>query len=122
MRCPVCREPLLTCEYEDIEADFCPACAGVWLDADELALLMGRESTKAFVSRGESRARETKRPCPRCRTRMDKRVAEGVLVDTCPRGHGVWLDRGELEALRDGEQADDRAQHVRRWLKETFRQ
>jgi uncharacterized protein len=37
--------------------------------------------------------------CPRCGKRMDQRVAYGVTVDVCPNCEGVWLDKGELEAL-----------------------
>jgi Zn-finger nucleic acid-binding protein len=33
---------------------------------------------------------------------MEKRRARGVLLDFCPPCHGIWLDGGELEALRAG--------------------
>jgi hypothetical protein len=37
--------------------------------------------------------------CPVCGVEMDKRaVASTVEVDFC-QAHGIWLDRGELEAL-----------------------
>jgi Zn-finger nucleic acid-binding protein len=39
--------------------------------------------------------------CPRCRTRMNRRLfADGakVVVDVC-RGHGIWFDDGELRAV-----------------------
>ena len=38
--------------------------------------------------------------CPRCETAtLHERARNGVFVDTCPRCHGVWLDRGELEKI-----------------------
>ncbi len=40
MNCPVCKEPLIVLELEQIEVDYCTRCAGVWLDAGELELLL----------------------------------------------------------------------------------
>ena len=40
--------------------------------------------------------------CPRCGRLMDRRDvggAYGAIIDVC-RGHGAWLDPGELEKLR----------------------
>lgn len=31
---------------------------------------------------------------------------EGVHIERCPGGHGVWLDRGELRAIAESELAD----------------
>jgi len=33
---------------------------------------------------------------------MERRRERGVLVDFCPPCRGIWLDGGELEALRTG--------------------
>jgi Zn-finger nucleic acid-binding protein len=30
---------------------------------------------------------------------MREREREDVVIDMCPAGHGIWLDRGELERL-----------------------
>lgn len=37
--------------------------------------------------------------CPRCGQMLQQRVEHGVAVDECPGCGGVWLDKGELEAL-----------------------
>ena len=37
--------------------------------------------------------------CPRCGKALSPVVYRGVTVDQCPACEGVWLDRGELEAL-----------------------
>lgn len=42
--------------------------------------------------------------CPVCDSvRMREVDKEGVLIDICPNCKGVWLDRGELEKLMEGE-------------------
>ena len=37
--------------------------------------------------------------CPVCRAPFTEVLSDGILIDVCPRCNGVWLDRGELEAL-----------------------
>lgn len=37
--------------------------------------------------------------CPVCQGEMKEMNNNGVLIDTCTRCRGVWLDRGELEKL-----------------------
>jgi Zn-finger nucleic acid-binding protein len=57
---------------------------------------------------------------PSARTDPSCREAAGgrVCVDKCARGHGLWFDRGELEAvLGMGRFADDRVLGL---LKEIF--
>ena len=44
--------------------------------------------------------RESDRPCPHCRTSMLKVIVFNIIVDSCPNGHGSWLDGGELELLQ----------------------
>ena len=92
-----------------IEVDVCPSCRGVWLDASELAKIddnffvdieaMELEKTDASAADGEL-------SCPRCPpgTALDKvrpRGMRSLIVDRCPACQGFWLDRGELEKVRD---------------------
>ena len=42
--------------------------------------------------------------CPRCGTALSPVVYQDVNIDQCPACQGVWLDRGELEALAPREQ------------------
>ncbi len=37
--------------------------------------------------------------CPVCSGEMKEVSRDGILIDTCTRCRGVWLDRGELEKL-----------------------
>lgn len=109
MNCAVCKKPLIVVERDGLELDFCPSCRGLWFDAGEIALLagkLGRTPTfgdeTAFV---RAQSPEKLRPCPRCDEPMDKVSAGGVpdvLLDRCPRAHGLWFDHGELGTLFSG--------------------
>lgn len=46
-------------------------------------------------------AREQPRPCPIDGTPMQKTVAHMLVIDRCPACHGVWLDGGELELMKE---------------------
>lgn len=37
--------------------------------------------------------------CPRCVENLVQEEKLGVVMDRCPKGHGIWLDDGELGAL-----------------------
>jgi len=88
-------------EYNDIEIDFCPECLGVWLDSEELPLILGADFDEQTLFT-TSMTNEVKKLCPRCRTNMQKvSLPENnrIIYDVCPNRHGFWFDRGELEIL-----------------------
>lgn len=41
--------------------------------------------------------------CPKCGDRLVVRTKLDVELDECPRGHGMWLDTGELTKLSERE-------------------
>jgi len=100
---------MFTLEFEQVEIDYCPGCRGVWLDSGELALVGRRAGAlrMGILDEIETRSgRQTKaepsRRCPVCGKRLIEVRAQGepgIVVDRCPRGHGLWFDRGELEAV-----------------------
>jgi len=120
--CPVCRRPMVVYEFEGVEVDHCLECDGVWLDAGELQLLTDLGGVRAgglsaALGRAEALARSRRR-CPRCRRRLRSVAVTGghapggsgpgsaghreekvVAIDRCPRGHGLWFDKGEMETL-----------------------
>lgn len=108
MLCPVCREPMIVMELDQIELDVCPDCQGIWFDAQELRELFELVGVPEQVHDLEDhlerfdRARG-RRSCPRCGARIEpvkSPASDGDLVlDRCPRGHGLWFDKGELETL-----------------------
>jgi len=102
MDCPACKVPLIVAERDGLELDVCLQCHGMWLDAGELALLaekFGRR-LEAGGQAGlvKAQVEESPRPCPRCDKRMHKAWLgkPRVLLDSCPAGHGLWFDAGEL--------------------------
>jgi uncharacterized protein len=102
MDCPRCKKPLIILEFEKVEVDYCSVCRGVWLDSGELELLLGSPNDSSIEFNSDKSSGERSFKCPRCRKRMEKvrsRAAEGVLLDRCKNGHGLWFDGGELEAL-----------------------
>jgi Zn-finger nucleic acid-binding protein len=65
---------------------------------------VGRDEIRANLKWGEP-SDEKSRRCPICRHKMEKaRVRRkagdpGIQIDRCGRGHGTWLDGGELHAI-----------------------
>jgi len=111
MMCPVCNEAMLAYEWEGIEIDGCALCGGVWLDAGEVEIIAelagvdrGAVSEPLAHAKGPAHAR---RRCPRCREMLRTvtvGAGHGVGLDSCPEQHGLWFDRGEVQAY-----AGDRA-------------
>lgn len=109
MICPVCKNDMIDVEYERIELDYCTKCRGVWFDADELELLfekMGIEKhglpLDGILKMPEAATTEKGRKCPICDRRMKKTTIgdkDGVLIDTCINGDGLWFDGGEVSQL-----------------------
>ncbi len=105
MDCPVCKHPLIILELNEIEIDHCTNCDGIWLDGGELELLLedaGAKEKLLASFKVDNNSKEQPLKCPICGKKMDKILCgedESVLIDKCRKHHGVWFDRGELEAL-----------------------
>ena len=104
-------------EFELIELDYCPKCGGVWLDSGELELVgqrAGALQQKLLAALEEEQAlrREAgvKRLCPVCDSpllQVKLKEDHPVVVDRCPRRHGLWFDKGELQAVIGAAGAED---------------
>lgn len=108
MDCPICAKPMIVLELNQVEIDHCTSCGGVWLDAEEMDLLLDGAARRKEIRehiQADSTTHEAKRRCPICRKKMEKaRVRhegqqESILIDRCKRGHGTWLDGGELQQI-----------------------
>lgn len=107
-QCPACQKPLIVYEFHAVEIDRCLECRGTWLDAGEMALLLevSGQSTERWtdaMARAKHAGRSDRR-CPSCSGRLRKleispEEGSAVEVDRCPKGHGIWLDHGEMESL-----------------------
>lgn len=58
--------------------------------------------------------------CPVCNIELKVSKRQGVIIDYCPKCHGIWLNRGELDKIIDRvaatgfrREADDRAERYR---------
>ena len=104
MICPACKNTMIILEHDKIEIDHCLNCGGVWLDSGELELILDdaqkAEQLPAAIAAHSHRA--SPRKCPICRKRMQEAKVDGagaqIVLDQCPKGHGWWFDKGELQA------------------------
>ncbi|MBI5100486.1 MAG: zf-TFIIB domain-containing protein [Nitrospirae bacterium] len=106
--CPRCGAPLESRLKNDIEIDMCPQCGGLWLDRGEFEVCTAEstvyreEKLTAEYSRPRLPDRIDYIPCVRCGKLMVRKnygFISGVIIDECGR-HGIWLDSGELEKIR----------------------
>ncbi len=103
MDCPKCREPMFVMEYDHVEIDVCPDCGGVWLDGGEMAAILGADHWRDNAGKPPRAPKDEKLlDCPVCVSKLVKEEygASGVIVDHCPHGDGVFLDKGELERIQ----------------------
>ncbi len=107
-RCPSCRGGLQRVDIGSTPLLECGACDGVWVDANVFERLCAeRESQTAVLHQLSPRA-EVKvtgpvryRPCLRCGKMMNRvnfGKLSGAVIDVC-RGHGTFLDAGELHQI-----------------------
>src|SRR5262245_4593338 len=111
MKCPACSKNLKEMMQSDLTVDVCAeSCGGIWFDQFELqkvdeaheslgeALLDVGPHTKVQVDH------KAKRFCPKCSAQPLVRhfysIAQEIEVDDCPSCGGIWLDAGELAAIR----------------------
>jgi len=122
MNCPVCKNPMVILELNQVEIDYCTSCKGIWLDRGELDLIFSsadkKEILKSFSVKNDSD--EIKRRCPICKKKMDKVEFEstGVIIDRCLDDHGVWFDSGELKSIL--KTAEEQNSRIINMLKEMF--
>jgi Zn-finger nucleic acid-binding protein len=108
-RCPACRNAMRQVAIGAASVLECGTCDGVWLDAADFERVCAdRESRAAVLHRWTTAPAAVNvqqhvryRPCVRC-GRLMNRVnfgrLSGTIVDVC-RGHGTFLDAGELHAI-----------------------
>jgi hypothetical protein len=93
-------------EGEDI--DRCPGCRGMFFDKGELQSISKLVSLFSDVGLEEEEIdtiplfeRERKLKCPHCEEPMvEQDVGGGYVIDICTGCEGIWLDFGELAAIK----------------------
>ncbi|HPN84907.1 MAG TPA: zf-TFIIB domain-containing protein [Victivallales bacterium] len=104
MLCPECDKEMLVIEFNDIQVDWCPDCGGTWLDEGELELICGPSNLNDPIINSFKNSKGTagKRACPVCPEKMhvvQVQTEPPIDLDICPRKHGIWFDKGELEKM-----------------------
>jgi Zn-finger nucleic acid-binding protein len=107
--CPACGHNLFVYSIFSMDFEGCPKCKGVWLVKDELRKLKNRVNDGSMrwlndeiEDMEKTSARVTDRSCVQCKATKMVSVLFGkssVMIDWCPQCHGVWLDKGEFEAI-----------------------
>ncbi len=114
MMCPACARPLTHRSVSDISVDACiGGCGGIWFDQYELNKFdetTDRDGTALLdIPRDINWAPPADAPlrdCPRCadETKMHQHftsVKRTIEMDECPQCGGIFLDGGEIAALRE---------------------
>jgi Zn-finger nucleic acid-binding protein len=106
--CPACRGPMHWVAVGDLDLLECQQCDGTWIEAAAFEQLCANRASQAAVLQqpagrpaAPASAPPRYRPCLRCgklMNRMNFGRMSGALIDVC-RGHGTFLDRGELHQV-----------------------
>ncbi|NIS83173.1 MAG: hypothetical protein GTO14_23895 [Anaerolineales bacterium] len=110
MDCPIDGTALETHTVQSVNVDECTQCRGLWFDLGELRKAKNEAAPDLkwldfdLWSDHESFGAEwSAYKCPHCGGTMAaiSYAATGVTIDYCVRGHGMWLDHGEFQAILD---------------------
>jgi len=111
MNCPRCNTVTTTEQVKDLEVAFetdnCPACGGMWFDGGDLSQIDKVIEPVYYENRKipSKHIQLETLMCPSCNNGqvLEKRPHvrdKYVIIDCCPSCNGIWLDKGELEAIR----------------------
>jgi Zn-finger nucleic acid-binding protein len=111
----------------------CRSCNGLWIPKETLEPLVERGAALTPAAAGGDRPQRLSGDvrylkCPECDGLMARRNygrVSGVIIDSCP-SHGIWLDGGELAALRrfvasGGRKRQERADREKERVEEELR-
>jgi Zn-finger nucleic acid-binding protein len=108
VRCPACRTLMRDVQLGPTQLLECEGCGGIWVDAPTFEhVCADRDARAAVLHRWPSPERRPidtnvhYRPCAACGKMMNRlnfgRLS-GTIIDVC-KGHGTFLDAGELHQL-----------------------
>ncbi|MCD4829418.1 MAG: zf-TFIIB domain-containing protein [Candidatus Cloacimonetes bacterium] len=108
--CPVCGIPLKEETLHRQAIDRCEKCRGIFFDHGELASILNivriyrsfkldEAEIDTLSDNGDNRVID----CPSCGMPMAQKEVGGAVVDFCDSCGGVWLDGGEIQALKMAE-------------------
>lgn len=112
MKCPLDNVDMLDKQGDGFTYHQCPTCEGMWMrhralrtlvqkyepDAD-LAMPRPEDAYEAFHSPEYDTNHITK--CPLDGSDYYEHAFGSVMLDICPTCDGVWMDKGEMEKIRE---------------------
>lgn len=102
--CPRDRTPLTESSVAvfgpDVKVDTCSKCHGIYLDKNELGRLTKDADLNRYLRDKVGYDVDSQMICPSCGGLMDLEHAHGIDVEVCLTCFGIWLDAGELDALK----------------------
>ena len=111
MDCPVCHKPMEEVEVGGVKVDFCRnGCKGIFFDNFEIQKLDEKHEgdgpilQEMLSAERHDDSRSEKLTCPRCGVKMRRHkysFTSDVYIDHCYGCNGIWLDGGELKAIRE---------------------
>ena len=103
--CPRCFSELIPEKFSKglwkVEIDKCKSCSGIYLDKGELMTLTGNRPLHHLTTKHLGVDSGSEILCPGCGSLMDDEHPGGVEIDVCLQCNGVWLDKKELNLLKD---------------------
>jgi len=108
MNCPKCSAEMEVTSYDGIKIDRCTHCKGLWFQPDELATLRNDIWMADYIldqgdaKTGKKYDRLRAIQCPQCGTDMKQEFDQEqphIIYESCPDGHGSFLDAGEFTDL-----------------------
>ncbi|MDP4116493.1 MAG: zf-TFIIB domain-containing protein [Bacteroidota bacterium] len=110
MKCPACGSELRSEKTGETMLDVCDSCGGVWFDEfefkrfDNSSQPINQDILDLRKKENISVNAEENRICPKCENMPMLTHFESperkVKVNECPMCGGIWLDAGELAAIR----------------------
>ena len=103
--CPRCFSELMPEKFSKglwkVDIDKCKSCSGIYLDKGELMTLTGNRPLHHLTTKHLGVDSDSEILCPGCGSLMDDEYPGGVEIDVCLQCNGVWLDKKELDLLKD---------------------
>lgn len=105
--CHACNQQLKIETMQGQQVDRCPECEGIFFDKGELGsivhlvkLYQGLKLEEEDIDSVPIAEHRRIVLCPEDGTAMDPKDIMGLTIDHCRECEGIWLDSGEIAALK----------------------
>ncbi len=102
--CPKCmvimKQKHIKQEGPELLVDHCDECQSYWFDRGEIKKIIRDPQYHKYMITHDGMEKWERFPCPRCGGHLSMKFVFNIEVDECDECGGVWLDGGELSALK----------------------